>query len=238
MLCLLYSSKTIHFSLITSKMNYIKHLTGFFIRIAAEETIYPTHISLYLALFQSWNINRFKNPIAISRDEMMKTSRRTFLTGSSALAAAAVSQTVKTKSITGASGCWKSEMCFERRSFTAWPLRRSLAAAAGRGGSKRICSNTLTGSATMAARAVTSRPEASRSRTPSASCVSRSAGEASRTSAPLARAAPSASPTASPSGRPMAAGERIGGLHDGEEFGRILALFARAEAIADTVPRR
>lgn len=56
-------------------MNYIKHLTGFFIRIAAEETIYPTHISLYLALFQSWNINRFKNPIAISRDEMMKASR-------------------------------------------------------------------------------------------------------------------------------------------------------------------
>ncbi|WKW46608.1 transcriptional regulator [Myroides sp. JBRI-B21084] len=56
-------------------MNYIKHLTGFFIRIAAEETIYPTHISLYLALFQSWNVNRFKNPIAISRDEMMKASR-------------------------------------------------------------------------------------------------------------------------------------------------------------------
>jgi hypothetical protein len=56
-------------------MNYIKHLTGFFIRIASEETIYPTHISLYLALFQSWNVNRFKNPIAISRDEMMKTSR-------------------------------------------------------------------------------------------------------------------------------------------------------------------
>lgn len=56
-------------------MNYIKHLTGFFIRIASEENIYPTHISLYLALFQSWNINRFKNPIAISRDEMMKTSR-------------------------------------------------------------------------------------------------------------------------------------------------------------------
>ena len=56
-------------------MNYIKHLTGFFIRIATEETIYPTHISLYLALFQSWNINRFKNPITISRDEMMKASR-------------------------------------------------------------------------------------------------------------------------------------------------------------------
>lgn len=56
-------------------MNYIKHLTGFFIRISNEQTIYPTHISLYLALFQSWNINRFKNPITISREEMMKSSR-------------------------------------------------------------------------------------------------------------------------------------------------------------------
>lgn len=56
-------------------MNYIKHLTGFFNCIANEEIIYPTHISLYLALFQSWNINRFKNPITISREEMMKASR-------------------------------------------------------------------------------------------------------------------------------------------------------------------
>ncbi|MBN9285562.1 MULTISPECIES: transcriptional regulator [unclassified Flavobacterium] len=56
-------------------MNYIKHLTGFFNCIAIEEIIYPTHISLYLALFQSWNVNRFKNPITISREEMMKASR-------------------------------------------------------------------------------------------------------------------------------------------------------------------
>lgn len=56
-------------------MNYIKHLTGFFNCIANDEIIYPTHISLYLALFQSWNVNRFKNPITISREEMMKASR-------------------------------------------------------------------------------------------------------------------------------------------------------------------
>lgn len=56
-------------------MNYIKHLTGFFNCIVNEQTIYPTHISLYLALFQRWNVNRFKNPIAISRDEIMKSSR-------------------------------------------------------------------------------------------------------------------------------------------------------------------
>ncbi|MCL9806966.1 transcriptional regulator [Flavobacterium amniphilum] len=56
-------------------MNYIKHLTGFFNCIGNEKIIYPTHISLYLALFQSWNVNRFKNPITISREEMMKASR-------------------------------------------------------------------------------------------------------------------------------------------------------------------
>jgi hypothetical protein len=56
-------------------MNYIKHLTGFFNRIAIENSLNPTHISLYLTLFQCWNINRFKNPITISRDEMMKGSK-------------------------------------------------------------------------------------------------------------------------------------------------------------------
>ena len=56
-------------------MNYIKHLTGFFDRIALENSLNPTHISLYLSLFQCWNVNRFKNPIIISRDEMMKGSK-------------------------------------------------------------------------------------------------------------------------------------------------------------------
>ena len=56
-------------------MNYIKHLTGFFNRIALESSLNPTHISLYLTLFQCWNVNRFKNPITISRDEMMKGSK-------------------------------------------------------------------------------------------------------------------------------------------------------------------
>ena len=57
------------------KMNYIKHLTGFFNRISNEESLNPTHISLYITLFQCWNVNRFKNPITISRDEMMKGSK-------------------------------------------------------------------------------------------------------------------------------------------------------------------
>ncbi|MFE3849290.1 transcriptional regulator [Flavobacterium sp. LB3P45] len=56
-------------------MNYIKHLTGFFNKIHNENAINPTHISLYLALFQCWNVNRFKNPTGISREEIMKASK-------------------------------------------------------------------------------------------------------------------------------------------------------------------
>ena len=56
-------------------MNYIKHLTGFFERVIIEKTLNPTHISLYMALFQFWNCNRFRNPISISRDEVMRISK-------------------------------------------------------------------------------------------------------------------------------------------------------------------
>ncbi|MGU3374742.1 hypothetical protein [Chryseobacterium sp. M5A1_1a] len=56
-------------------MNYIKHLTGFYERVVQDNTLNPTHISLYLALFQFWNFNRFRNPVSISRDEVMRISK-------------------------------------------------------------------------------------------------------------------------------------------------------------------
>jgi hypothetical protein len=56
-------------------MNYIKHLTGFFNRVILDEKLNPTHISLYIALFQYWNVNRFQNPISISRSEIMRISK-------------------------------------------------------------------------------------------------------------------------------------------------------------------
>ena len=56
-------------------MNYIKHLTGFFNKSNQDKSISHTHISLYLALFQRWNLNRFKTPIIISREEMMNNSK-------------------------------------------------------------------------------------------------------------------------------------------------------------------
>jgi hypothetical protein len=56
-------------------MNYIKHLTGFFNKLIYDFDLNPTHVSLYIALFQFWNLNRFKNPISISRDEVMRISK-------------------------------------------------------------------------------------------------------------------------------------------------------------------
>jgi hypothetical protein len=56
-------------------MNYIRHLTAFFHKIAMDDRLNPTHVSLYMALFQTWNVNRFQNPISISRFEMMKLSK-------------------------------------------------------------------------------------------------------------------------------------------------------------------
>jgi hypothetical protein len=56
-------------------MNYIKHLSGFFNKIVDDHDMNPTHVSLYMALFQFWNLNRFQNPISITRNEMMRISK-------------------------------------------------------------------------------------------------------------------------------------------------------------------
>ena len=56
-------------------MNYIKHLTAFFEKVSQDYDLNPTHISLYVALFQHWNYNRFQNPICISRTEIMRISK-------------------------------------------------------------------------------------------------------------------------------------------------------------------
>jgi len=56
-------------------MNYIKHLAGFFDRVASDERLNPTHVSMYVSLFQFWNASRFQNPISISRNELMRVSK-------------------------------------------------------------------------------------------------------------------------------------------------------------------
>ena len=56
-------------------MNYIKLLTGFFEKVDTDNRLNPTHISMYMAIFQFWNINHFRNPISISRNQVMRVSK-------------------------------------------------------------------------------------------------------------------------------------------------------------------
>ncbi len=56
-------------------MNYIRHLTGFYDKISDDNRLSSTHVSLYMALFQFWNANRFENPVSISRGEVMKLAK-------------------------------------------------------------------------------------------------------------------------------------------------------------------
>jgi hypothetical protein len=56
-------------------MNSTRHLTGFFEKASIDHTVLPTHVSLYVVLFQFWCLNNFKNPISISREEIMPTAK-------------------------------------------------------------------------------------------------------------------------------------------------------------------
>jgi hypothetical protein len=56
-------------------MNYIRHLNGFFARLAEDKRMSSYHISLYFALFQQWNEQRFAEQFIISRGETMELSR-------------------------------------------------------------------------------------------------------------------------------------------------------------------
>lgn len=56
-------------------MNYIKHLNGFLLKAACDFSLNPSHISLYIALFKAWNQNHFKNPLSVTRDELMPISK-------------------------------------------------------------------------------------------------------------------------------------------------------------------
>lgn len=55
--------------------NYILHLTSVMEKFTTDDRLNPSHISLYLALFQYWNLSRFSNPISINREEIMKLSK-------------------------------------------------------------------------------------------------------------------------------------------------------------------
>jgi len=56
-------------------INYIKHLNGVFSQFAKDNRLNPSHISLYMALFQIWNNYRFKPSFYINRAEVMDISK-------------------------------------------------------------------------------------------------------------------------------------------------------------------
>src|SRR5690606_16515565 len=56
-------------------MNYIKRLTYFFDKSVADPNFTPTHLSLFMALFQLWNQSRFLPTIQIVRDDVMRLSK-------------------------------------------------------------------------------------------------------------------------------------------------------------------
>lgn len=56
-------------------MNYIRHLNAVFQQFSMDSRLNPTHISLYMALFQYWNINRFPVEFYINREDIMKMSK-------------------------------------------------------------------------------------------------------------------------------------------------------------------
>ena len=56
-------------------MNYIKLLTAAFEKFYHDQRLNPTHVSLYMALFQAWNSCKFANVFFADREELMKISK-------------------------------------------------------------------------------------------------------------------------------------------------------------------
>lgn len=56
-------------------MYKIKHISRFFVPLIEDERILPSHISMYVSLFQCWSLNQFQNPFRISRADIMRSSK-------------------------------------------------------------------------------------------------------------------------------------------------------------------
>lgn len=56
-------------------MNPKKQLRLFLEKVATEKKVIPSHMAVYLTLFQMWSDNDYKNPISINRLEIMKHSK-------------------------------------------------------------------------------------------------------------------------------------------------------------------
>ncbi|RTE54238.1 hypothetical protein EHW67_03460 [Arenibacter aquaticus] len=56
-------------------MNYIKLLNAAFEKFYFDDRLNPTHISLYMALFQEWNSSRFMDEFYVNRRELMRVAK-------------------------------------------------------------------------------------------------------------------------------------------------------------------
>ncbi|REC61314.1 hypothetical protein DRF65_16495 [Chryseobacterium pennae] len=55
-------------------MKKTKDIINFFEHVIGDSRLHPSHISMYVALFQLWGRSGFKNPFRIYREEVMKLS--------------------------------------------------------------------------------------------------------------------------------------------------------------------
>lgn len=53
----------------------VKELSRFYEAIKEDSRISPSHIAIYMALFECWNQNGFKNPIVVRRRQIMKAAK-------------------------------------------------------------------------------------------------------------------------------------------------------------------
>lgn len=56
-------------------MNYIIHLNAIFLKFNADKRLNATHISVYMAIFHHWNMNRFPAEFYINKQEIMQLSK-------------------------------------------------------------------------------------------------------------------------------------------------------------------
>lgn len=56
-------------------MNYIKLLNAAFEKFYFDDRLNPTHITLYMALFQEWNSSRFADEFYVNRRDLMRVAK-------------------------------------------------------------------------------------------------------------------------------------------------------------------
>lgn len=56
-------------------MDHNKNMMGFFECLIKDDRLLPSHISMYVSLFQFWSLNHFQNPFRICREIVMESSK-------------------------------------------------------------------------------------------------------------------------------------------------------------------